>query len=241
MDLSQIKTEDLLAEKERLEKLVSKCSNTQEGLKVTLNSAYGALGNAYFRYFDIRQAEAVTLSGQLAIKWVQKDLNVYLNKLLNTDEVDYVIASDTDSVVGDTMIYVNGEYIKISDAYDRFCSDSNLIYKRDADDFVHDVSVQSLLTKSYTENEIVDDHILHIMKHKTKKCMYRVTVNDKEIIITEDHSLVVERNGNLISVKPNEVLDGDVFINISSDTGVCLKTVYNTDTAHETPKKEKKE
>lgn len=96
MDLSQVKTEDLLKEKERLEKLVSKCSNTQEGLKVTLNSAYGALGNSYFRYFDIRQAEAVTLSGQLAIKWIQKDLNLYLNKLLDTD-VDYVIASDTDS------------------------------------------------------------------------------------------------------------------------------------------------
>jgi DNA polymerase elongation subunit (family B) len=63
-----------------------------------LNSAYGALGNQYFRFFDTRQAEAITLSGQLAIRWIEKKLNSYLNKLLKTKDIDYVIASDTDSV-----------------------------------------------------------------------------------------------------------------------------------------------
>jgi DNA polymerase elongation subunit (family B) len=77
---------------------ISKYKNLQLAKKVQLNSAYGALGNQYFRFFDIRQAEAITLSGQLAIRWIEKKLNGYLNKLLKTEGNDYVIASDTDSV-----------------------------------------------------------------------------------------------------------------------------------------------
>jgi DNA polymerase elongation subunit (family B) len=77
---------------------ISKYKNLQLAKKVQLNSAYGALGNQYFRFFDIRQAEAITLSGQLAIRWIEMKLNGYLNKLLKTKDIDYVIASDTDSV-----------------------------------------------------------------------------------------------------------------------------------------------
>ena len=77
---------------------ISKYKNLQLAKKVQLNSAYGALGNQYFRFFDIRQAEAITLSGQLAIRWIEKKLNSYINKLLKTKDIDYVIASDTDSV-----------------------------------------------------------------------------------------------------------------------------------------------
>jgi DNA polymerase elongation subunit (family B) len=77
---------------------ISKYKNLQLAKKVQLNSAYGALGNQYFRFFDIRQAEAITLSGQLSIRWIEMKLNGYLNKLLKTKDIDYVIASDTDSV-----------------------------------------------------------------------------------------------------------------------------------------------
>jgi len=63
-----------------------------------LNSAYGAIGNEYFRYFKLANAEAITLSGQVSIRWIENKVNGYLNKLLSTDGVDYVIASDTDSI-----------------------------------------------------------------------------------------------------------------------------------------------
>jgi DNA polymerase elongation subunit (family B) len=63
-----------------------------------LNSAYGALANQYFRWFDPRHAEAITMSGQLSIRWIEGKMNKYLNKLLNTKDHDYVIASDTDSI-----------------------------------------------------------------------------------------------------------------------------------------------
>jgi DNA polymerase elongation subunit (family B) len=66
--------------------------------KISLNSAYGAVGNEYFRYFRIENAEAVTLSGQLSIRWIEGKVNAYMNKVLKTNDVDYVIASDTDSI-----------------------------------------------------------------------------------------------------------------------------------------------
>ena len=66
--------------------------------KISLNSAYGSVGNQYFRYYKLENAEAITLSGQVAIRWIEEKMNVYLNKLLKTEDVDYVIASDTDSI-----------------------------------------------------------------------------------------------------------------------------------------------
>lgn len=73
-------------------------NNLQLAKKIQMNSAYGALGNKYFRWFDINHAEAITLSGQLAIRWIEKSMNRYLNTLFKTKGVDYVIACDTDSM-----------------------------------------------------------------------------------------------------------------------------------------------
>ena len=77
---------------------ISRYENIQMAKKISLNSAYGAIGNSWFRYFDLRNAEAITTSGQLSIRWIEKAINIYLNKLLNTENEDYVVASDTDSV-----------------------------------------------------------------------------------------------------------------------------------------------
>jgi DNA polymerase elongation subunit (family B) len=81
-----------------LQKDIARFGNIQLAKKIALNSAYGALGNQYFRYFDIRQAEGITLSGQLSIRWIENALNKYFNKILKTEDENYVIASDTDSV-----------------------------------------------------------------------------------------------------------------------------------------------
>ena len=81
-----------------LEKEIARCNNIQMARKIQLNSAYGAIGNQYFRYFKLANAEAITLSGQVSIRWIEEKLNKYLNKVLKTNDVDYVIASDTDSI-----------------------------------------------------------------------------------------------------------------------------------------------
>lgn len=84
--------------KQELSDLVSKHKNMQLAMKVSLNSSYGALGNKHFRFFDTRQAEAITKAGQLSILWIEKHLNDYLNRIIKTNNVDYVIAIDTDSL-----------------------------------------------------------------------------------------------------------------------------------------------
>ena len=81
-----------------LEKEIARCNNIQMAKKISLNSAYGAIGNQYFRYYKLENAEAITLSGQVAIRWIESKLNTYMNKILKTEDVDYVIASDTDSI-----------------------------------------------------------------------------------------------------------------------------------------------
>ena len=84
--------------KKSLLKDISRYNNIQMAKKISLNSAYGAIGNNWFRYFDLLVATAITTSGQLSIRWIEKSLNIYLNKLLRTEKVDYVLAADTDSV-----------------------------------------------------------------------------------------------------------------------------------------------
>ena len=82
----------------QLQRDISKFNNIQMARKIQLNSAYGAIGNQYFRYYNLSNAEAITLSGQVSIRWIENKMNQYLNKILKTEEEDYVIASDTDSI-----------------------------------------------------------------------------------------------------------------------------------------------
>jgi DNA polymerase elongation subunit (family B) len=77
---------------------IARYDNIQMAKKISLNSAYGAIGNNWFRYFNLLVATAITSSGQLSIRWIEKSLNIHLNKILDTKNEDYVIAADTDSV-----------------------------------------------------------------------------------------------------------------------------------------------
>jgi len=90
----------------KYEKQISTFNNIQMAKKISLNSAYGAIGNNWFRYYSNTMAEAITTSGQLSIRWIEKKINEYMNNILKTKKVDYVLASDTDSVyiTFDTLI-----------------------------------------------------------------------------------------------------------------------------------------
>ena len=94
----ELETETDGLDRLRLIKEVSRLNNMQMARKIQLNSAYGALGNQYFRFYDERQATAITTGGQLSIRWVENDVNRYLNKILKTENKDYIIAADTDSI-----------------------------------------------------------------------------------------------------------------------------------------------
>ena len=98
-----------------LEKQVARYNNLQLAKKVTLNSAYGAMGNQYFRFFDIRIAEGITTAGQLSIRWIEQKINKYMNLLLKSGNEDYVIASDTDSIYLNMGPLINKLYPDTSD------------------------------------------------------------------------------------------------------------------------------
>jgi len=106
-----------------IEKKIAIAENKQMAIKILLNSLYGAMGNKWFRYFDMRIAEGITLTGQTTIQWAEKHLNGYLNKLLDTN-TDYIIAIDTDSVyvgLGDLVRRVNPN--NPVDFLDKVCGD----------------------------------------------------------------------------------------------------------------------
>ena len=97
-DYSKISDAQLLKLRDQTVKDIAKYNNFQMARKIALNSCYGAIGNQYFRYYKLANAEAITLSGQVSIRWIEQKVNGYLNKLLSTEDIDYVIASDTDSI-----------------------------------------------------------------------------------------------------------------------------------------------
>jgi DNA polymerase elongation subunit (family B) len=116
--------------KYELKNKIARYDNLQLAKKVSLNSAYGALGSQYFRFYDLRMALGVTTAGQLSIRWIEARINQYMNKLLNSDR-DYVIASDTDSIylrLGELVEKVYGKNSdvpdqKIIEFMDKVCED----------------------------------------------------------------------------------------------------------------------
>ena len=131
-------------EKYECEKKISKYKNLQMAKKVQLNSAYGALGNQYFRFYDLRQAEAITLSGQLSIRWIEAKMNAYMNKVLKTESVDYIIASDTDSI----YLHLGPLVEKV---YGAAVDKMNQVQIIDFMDKVCDGKIQEVIDKSYQD------------------------------------------------------------------------------------------
>jgi DNA polymerase elongation subunit (family B) len=111
------------------EKAIAQNHNMQLAKKIQLNSAYGALSNEYFRWFDPKLAESITLSGQLSIKWIEREINIYLNKLFKTKDKDYVLACDTDSmyITLDSLVtqcgLENSPTAEVITFLDRVCED----------------------------------------------------------------------------------------------------------------------
>lgn len=124
-----------------IDKLVARYNNLQLAKKVSLNSAYGAMGSQYFRFYDLRQALAVTMAGQLSIRWIEAKINGYMNKLVGTNDNDYVIASDTDSI-----------YLNLGPLIDKFVKDQNDVDKviRIMDKICEE-KLQPYIDKSYQE------------------------------------------------------------------------------------------
>jgi len=111
-ELEHLPNDDFFAKNE-LKKEITRLACLEQAIKILMNSLYGAMTNQYFRYFDIRIGEGITVTGQMVIKWTEKVINEFLNKTLKTDK-DYIIAIDTDSV-----------YVDLQDIVDKIAPDSS--------------------------------------------------------------------------------------------------------------------
>ena len=204
--------------KRRLSELqyyISKFNNLQNSKKLCLNSLYGATGNKHFRFFDVKMAEAITLEGQLSNRWVETGMNKYLNSVLKTKS-DYVIYMDTDSCFGDSIIYVNGEKVKIEDYFDLVAQKTDSLY---FDEFNQNFAYPSndmTLSVSTTSKLVEEKQIKYVMKHKVKKRMFKIKIDNKEVIVTEDHSIMIERNGRIMSATPENIKTSDKLLYLDS-------------------------
>ena len=154
------------SKKYEIEKRIARYDNIQLAKKVSLNSAYGALGSQYFRFYDLRMALGVTSAGQLSIRWIESKINNWMNKLLETNNVDYVIASDTDSIylrLGEVVSKFMGERMsdkhKVIRFMDKICEDK----------------IQPYIDKSY--EELAD----YVKAYAQKMQMKREGLSDKGI------------------------------------------------------------
>jgi len=163
-----------------LENEIAKYDNFQQVRKIQLNSAYGAIGNEWFRYYDVEMAEAITLSGQLSIRWIANKLNEFLNEHVGTTDYDYVVASDTDSV-----------YLRLGNLVDRFLADGTDVEK--ITDFLDKASekiIEPFIDKKYEElsglmnafdnKMVMEREVIAKTGVWTAKKRYMLSVHDSE-------------------------------------------------------------
>lgn len=179
----------------------------QISLKTLINSLYGAQGNKSFILANEKVAQAITGNGRFFIKSFGKRIENHLQSLLKWNK-PYYIYSDTDSCVGDTLISTSLGKIKIEDLFEK----SGEIVKNENGSFVKRLDKKILAKSMNSKFEIQDKKIIYVMKHKVNKRMFKISVNNKSVIITEDHSVMIKQNNKLISVKPNEILKTDELI-----------------------------
>jgi len=179
---AQLKNDSVSLDKgtiESLKNLISKYHNFQLVRKIQLNSAFGAIGSEWFRYYDEEIAEAITLSGQLSVQWVERELNKYLNKVIGSSGVDYVIAIDTDSVylnlgpLVDKVMPGETDEKKITTFIDKISNDS----------------IQKVINKSY------DSLAKHMNAYENKMRMKRESIASKGIWTAKKRYMLNVRMG----------------------------------------------
>ena len=190
-----------------IEKRIARYDNLQLAKKVSLNSAYGALGSQYFRFYDLRMALGVTTAGQLSIRWIEGKINEYMNKLLGTDE-DYVIASDTDSI-----------YLRMGELIDKFIKDKSDKQKViSIMDKICEEKLQPFIDKSY--KELAD----YVHAYAQKMQMKREGLSDKGVWTAKKRYILnVYNNEGVQYAEPNMKVMGLEMIKSSTPSAIREK------------------
>jgi DNA polymerase elongation subunit (family B) len=173
--------------------------------KILLNSAYGALLNEHCRFYDKRIGQSVTLSGRQIVRHMMSNINETVEGVYS-HEGNAIIYGD--SVTGDSMIRTSEGDKTIAQLFDE-CIEHSVVGEKEYG--VWNDSI--VLGFNSHDMQPIGAKISYVMRHKTKKKLYRITTeNGKQVTVTEDHSVMVDRDGLLVECKPNEILDTDGII-----------------------------
>ena len=190
-----------------IEKRIARFNNLQLAKKVSLNSAYGALGSQYFRFYDLRMALGVTTAGQLSIRWIEAKINQYMNKILGTTDVDYVIASDTDSI-----------YLRMGDLVDKFLAGKTTEETIKFMDKICEEKLQPYIDKSY--KELAD----YVNAYSQKMQMKREGLSDKGVWTAKKRYILnVYNNEGVQYAKPKIKVMGLEMIKSSTPSAIREK------------------
>ena len=189
----------------QLEKQVAILDNQQMAAKILMNSLYGAMGNRWFRYYDLRVAEGITLTGQLAIRWAEQAFNGFMNKVCQTKNFDYVIAIDTDSN------YVNfGPLVKKLGLDTKPVKEVvDIIDKMVKDQF------EPMIAKAY------DDMAIHMNAYAQKMVMEREVIADKGVWTAKKRYILNVHNSEGVEYKEPKLKMMGIEAIKSSTPEVC--------------------
>jgi len=178
--------------------------------KINLNSLYGAILNPGCRFFDKRIGQSTTLTGRQIVKHMSAEVNKTI-----TGEYDHVgkavIYGDTDSCEGTSLIETSLGTLTIEELFDMCENKTNNRDKEYAID-------ENIMVMSYdiAKNEPYMGHINYVYRHKVEKDMYEIEDSNGNIVtVTEDHSVMVEREGKLLEVKPVDINIDDIILTLS--------------------------
>jgi|LakMenEpi03Aug12_release.lakeMendotaPanAssembly.Ray.scaffolds.fasta_scaffold551850_1 hypothetical protein len=229
--------EEIQRIKEEIEKLTSlknEYKNEEQGIKLTMNSIYGAIGNNYFACFNPDVAEAVTLQGQDLIKYSSMLITRYFHQFWHVDTELHeklgissvkkvvkpiVVYGDTDSSCGSSLVIIKNENsierLTFSDLFKLYSKIYEVNFDERGNEYIVPEGVDSL---NYLE-DITFSPIKKIIRHKVSKPKWKiVSESGKEVIVTNDHSITVFRNGEKIHIKPSEInLETDRILTVNID------------------------
>ena len=232
-DYSALSLEELEKLLVEYQKKSSDFHNEEQGVKLTLNSIYGALGNKWFSLANIDVAESVTLQGQDIWKFAEKIINRYFNELWHLDtevhekmgiknvrplNLDFIIYGDTDSSHKSTLICTKYdkicEKVRFDELFSKF-SKKNPIYLDDRGNQI--IEPFGLSAGNSKDGNFIFSPVKKIIRHRVRKAKWKIVTNTgKEVIVTNDHSVTVFRNGEKIHIKPCEMnINTDKVLEVS--------------------------
>jgi len=206
------KVEILKKQSKEIETQIVKKDIIQFTLKILANRLYGFFANKHSHFCDIDAASSITLTGQECIKQANLIINNYAQQKYDVNN-DLNIYNDTDSVAGSTLIRTNQGIIPIEQLYNEYSKNNKTTLSKYGHETIIPKDLECL-TYDSSNKEVKLAKIKRLIRHKTNKKLYKIKINGKEIITTEDHSIMVERDGNLVQMSPKDIKVGDKVINI---------------------------